>query len=264
MAIFVYSKQLSTMKMHSTFVLFFKESFAFVLLLVTFIPLFILSPEQLTVYEKEDGILESCSAICYLLSSFTLFYLFFKSKSDQEEFFLGTNRNYFFLFLGILFIFCFGEEISWGQRILKMNTPDWMSKINMQNETNIHNINIFHGLDENDNRKVGLAIWTNLERWFAIFWFFYCVLIPIFYLISDKAQNILRKIKLPIVPLRVGALFVFNYLIAKSIEKGNFFDVPPPIAETKENNIAILFLVISISFYFIQKKRFSEIPNYPD
>ena len=33
-----------------------------------------------------------------------------------------------------------GEEISWGQRILGLTTPDALNDINHQGETNIHNI----------------------------------------------------------------------------------------------------------------------------
>ena len=41
----------------------------------------------------------------------------------------------------ILFFWASGEELSWGQHILKTTTPEWLSLINDQNETNIHNIN---------------------------------------------------------------------------------------------------------------------------
>jgi len=43
-------------------------------------------------------------------------------------------------FLGLFCLGFFLEEISWGQRIFGWETPGWMSKINIQNETNIHNI----------------------------------------------------------------------------------------------------------------------------
>lgn len=36
-------------------------------------------------------------------------------------------------------IYVAGEEISWGQQILKWNTPEYWSSINDQNETNLHN-----------------------------------------------------------------------------------------------------------------------------
>lgn len=36
-------------------------------------------------------------------------------------------------------IYVAGEEISWGQQILKWNTPEYWAAINDQNETNLHN-----------------------------------------------------------------------------------------------------------------------------
>ena len=33
-----------------------------------------------------------------------------------------------------------GEEISWGQRILGLETPEWLSAQNVQKETNLHNL----------------------------------------------------------------------------------------------------------------------------
>ncbi len=42
---------------------------------------------------------------------------------------------------GLLFFWGAGEELSWGQHILKFGTPDWLAEINGQRETNLHNIN---------------------------------------------------------------------------------------------------------------------------
>ncbi len=36
-------------------------------------------------------------------------------------------------------VYVAGEEISWGQQILKWNTPEYWAAINDQNETNLHN-----------------------------------------------------------------------------------------------------------------------------
>jgi len=47
------------------------------------------------------------------------------------------------LFFGLLALACLyvaGEEISWGQRILDIQTPDFFERHNLQRETNIHNL----------------------------------------------------------------------------------------------------------------------------
>lgn len=55
----------------------------------------------------------------------------------------GSAKGLVLIFLaaGILFIWAAGEEISWGQRIFSIETPEALSAINYQRELNIHNIN---------------------------------------------------------------------------------------------------------------------------
>lgn len=48
----------------------------------------------------------------------------------------------FRLFFGLLALACLyvaGEEISWGQRLFEIQTPEFFSEHNLQNETNLHN-----------------------------------------------------------------------------------------------------------------------------
>ena len=43
--------------------------------------------------------------------------------------------------LSIVFFLIAGEELSWGQRIFDLATPDYLSSVNEQDELNFHNIN---------------------------------------------------------------------------------------------------------------------------
>lgn len=55
---------------------------------------------------------------------------------------LATVKSRFRIFFGILSLACFfaaGEEISWGQRLLEISSPEFFQKYNLQKETNIHN-----------------------------------------------------------------------------------------------------------------------------
>ena len=49
---------------------------------------------------------------------------------------------YFLLGLGCLFIA--GEEISWAQRLLGVDTPANLAEVNLQGETNVHNVSGVH------------------------------------------------------------------------------------------------------------------------
>lgn len=55
---------------------------------------------------------------------------------------LCLARTQYQLFFGVLAVACFyvvGEEISWGQRIFDVETPEFFMEHNLQQETNLHN-----------------------------------------------------------------------------------------------------------------------------
>lgn len=224
-------------------------------IILTYLPVLIFGPEQVQFLIKGDGVFETCSAISYFFSACLMFYLFHKSKSNKETYFLGIKRNLFLLLLGLLFLAFFGEEISWGQRIFGIKTPAWLGEINSQNEINIHNLRFFYGLDENGSRKTGLSLWYNLDRIYTLCWLIFCVLIPVLNRYLVKIQTFLSKISFPVVMLWIAPLFLINYLIAKFIEISNLFDASIPIAETKENNFALLYLLVSVSFYSLYRNK---------
>jgi hypothetical protein len=45
-----------------------------------------------------------------------------------------------YLLAAVAAVFIFGEEISWGQRLLGWATPEELARLNVQGETNVHNI----------------------------------------------------------------------------------------------------------------------------
>ncbi len=233
--------------MKKTFIYGFIISLA---VIATYALLVVLSPEKANNLGREDGIIETCSAICYFLTACLFFYLFFMSRS-KGRYLLGANRNYFFLLLGLLFLFCLGEEISWGQRIFHLNTPEALKEINNQSETNLHNIKFI----EASNEKSGLARWINADKIFTLFWILYCVLIPILDKFFSGTQNFLKKLNFPVVPFWIAPLFVLNFILENLIEHIAFFGPPPRFGETYENNIAFLFLLISILFYYNLRKE---------
>jgi hypothetical protein len=50
-----------------------------------------------------------------------------------------------YLFLALALFWAAGEEISWGQRLLHLSTPEWLASHNTQREMNLHNVT---GVDE--------------------------------------------------------------------------------------------------------------------
>ena len=60
---------------------------------------------------------------------------------------LRANRPTLFLlatgFLALLAVFVAGEEISWGQRFIGVDSPAFFEKYNAQGETNLHNLEVY-------------------------------------------------------------------------------------------------------------------------
>lgn len=55
---------------------------------------------------------------------------------------VACYRSQYRIFFAVLALACFyvvGEEISWGQRIFDISTPEFFKEHNLQNETNLHN-----------------------------------------------------------------------------------------------------------------------------
>lgn len=86
---------------------------------------------------SEDHLVEYLTAL-FLLISFVVIssriYQSWKNTSVKQK--IGLACMGAAMFVG------FGEEISWGQRIFELHTPEFFKAYNLQNETNIHNLKI--------------------------------------------------------------------------------------------------------------------------
>ena len=86
-------------------------------------------------YVREDGFIEWLTIVALLFGAFLCFYRTFKLKSQRSFMFLLGM-----VLMGLVFIFGVGEEISWGQRILNIESSEFFMKHNAQREINIHNL----------------------------------------------------------------------------------------------------------------------------
>ncbi len=193
---------------------------------------------------KEDGLYEYLGAILFLLSSIMFFITYIKSEGIMLSF-LRTKRNDFFLFAAIIFFIGFGEEISWGQRIIGFETPTWLKAINVQEEFNFHNI--FSG-----ERSPLPSKRPGIDMVFNLFWFCYGLVLPILSEFSSTAKRFIEILKFPVAPLYFGCFFLINYLTAKLIAlkySTNLVIKDNAIAEVREAMYAFIFLQISIYLY---------------
>jgi len=86
---------------------------------------------------REDGPLEWIQFIEYLLSSILAFIVFIKQKKKR------SLNSIIWLFIAFLSLIVAGEEISWGERLTGIGI-DTISNLNIQGETNFHNLPFFH------------------------------------------------------------------------------------------------------------------------
>ena len=219
-------------------------------IIITYSVFFLFDNETIRVISGEDGLFEIMTAIFFFMASILFFYLYFKDNIGNNFYILKTKKNIFFLLLGILFLFGAGEEISWGQRIFDIQTPQSLKGINIQHELNIHNIAIFHGDMENGRAKTGLAKLITIGGLFRIFWFTYCFLISLMNKTSSNISKILKTINLPIVPMWMGILFVLNYIISRIVNFQLDNLLLYYVVENKESVFAFLFFILAI--YFIR------------
>ena len=220
---------------------------------------FIHDDQKIIFLTKEDGVFETAGAVFFLLSAIIFFTIFLKNRKNSQR---SVFKNIFFLLLACVFLFAFLEEISWGQRIFNLSTPQFLQKINKQGEINIHNIWIFDGHAKDGTKKTGLALMLSMERLFSIFLITYCFLLPVLYNLYGRAKRVLDRIDFPIVPMVIGTVFLLNYLLAKII----IFQIDSrllhrSVTEIKECNVAVLLFIISI--WFIRTYNAGPTPRSP-
>ena len=83
---------------------------------------------------REDNLVEWLTVVWLLLAALTLL-----ATARRER---SVHLRWLWLLGGVALLFGAGEEISWGQRIFGLATPDFLLALNAQNELNVHNINV--------------------------------------------------------------------------------------------------------------------------
>jgi hypothetical protein len=174
-----------------------------------------------------------------------------------------AGRNAWFLLLAIVFFVGAGEEISWGQRVFGFQTPDVLSKINVQHEFTLHNIEVLNAHDFQHNLKGGLAKLLTVNFLYKLFWLAYCILLPLLCLCAQPVSKLAEKMRLPIPPLTLGLLFAVNWVVFKGtsvflLPVGKDEQYYDTIGEMAECMSALIFMVIAIWFVNLHAVRRAE------
>ena len=191
---------------------------------------------------KEDGLFECMTAILFLFSSVLCFITY------------KRNKNIFILGLAMMFFMGMGEEISWGQRIIGFNTPEELKHLNVQKETNIHNLEIFNDKYLNGVKKTGWQRLLEINILFRIFSVSFLVLLPVLILYFKSRREINKKFKLPVAPFTMGIFFLISWAIFYSIKytflpRGKPVSLYQTVGEVFECTAAYVYFAVALYFY---------------
>ncbi len=110
----------------------------------------------------ETGGGENLTAILFLVAGILAFIV-----ANRNDVMLPRWLRIAFYTIALLAILIAGEEMSWGQHFFGWETPDWIAAVNIQDETNLHNM-AERALDQKPRAVVVIII------------FIFGVLVPLF------------------------------------------------------------------------------------
>ncbi|GGG32712.1 hypothetical protein [Bizionia arctica] len=204
-------------------------------------------PEYVSEINREDGPIEYLTAFFYLIGFILCLITIFK----------GKNKLLFPIIWAILCFVFMGEETSWFQRVFEYSVPG-IEKVNVQNEFNFHNLDIFIGEKLFVDGKISQAgiinFFKSSQNMFRIGFFGYFLMIPLL-MLNKKIKKLLLKIgyQKPSLNFLLIMLVVFSLSFVLAILSPGL--VKMAFAETREMLYAY-FIFIYIGIYYYQK-RFS-------
>jgi cell division protein FtsW (lipid II flippase) len=186
---------------------------------------FILFHTNLSLFEQfveEDGIVEWLTVLGLLLGVIVC---------ANRLYTLRKNKSWWFLFvvfvLGLLLFFAAGEEISWGQRILGIQSSEFFREKNAQGETNLHNL-VVDGVKLNKIIfSIGLIVVLGI----------YLLVLPMLYRKNQKVTTFVDKSAIPVPHLYQIISILVLFGLTELIRHGKR-------AELLEAGITLLFFLI--------------------
>jgi hypothetical protein len=200
----------------------------------------------------EDGPIENIGALCFLLACAAFLVTAYRSSGLQRQSGPHHFESPLALFvLGVLCFICFGEEISWGQRLFDYAVPAWLADINRQDEWNLHNLAWFHAQTMDGVEKSFWARLLVMDRLLAFFQLALCTLVPVVTAYSALLRIWAARIGLPIVPWWIAGFVPAHVLTTQVLYAlvGDNTIVGDALDETKESVRAFIFLLVAIWAY---------------
>ena len=164
-------------------------------------------------YIPEDGVLETATAIMLFLAAVILIVRLFRERNIHPMSFSVVS-----LFLAVVLVFVSGEEISWGQRILGVESGEFFLENNRQNETNLHNLEV-GGVNLNK-----LIFGQMLVLFLVVFY----LILPFLFSRRGRVYRWISSLYIPVPKIHHGvALLAFGIIIEQvpSTKRGELNEV---------------------------------------
>jgi hypothetical protein len=133
-------------------------------------------------YGREDGLLESATALALLAAALVCGYRCWILRHCRPRLFLLSTAA-----AGVILFFGMGEEISWGQRIFGIESPEFFQENNAQNETNLHNMVVA-------GTSINKLVFGKLLAAAVVLY----LMLPLFYQRSKSIRRLLNQWAVPV------------------------------------------------------------------
>ncbi|HHH76256.1 MAG TPA: hypothetical protein ENL03_04455 [Phycisphaerae bacterium] len=183
-----------------------------------------ISPGSFHYHCQEDHVVECLTAVFFLLASVGIAIAAWRHPSIR-----ANKLRVVFVLCWVLILFIFaGEEMSWLQRQLGLETPQSIANINKQNEINLHNVK---WVDEYFGGKY---------RWLSLLVLTSGVLLPLLGRVRP-IRRVFNRAGLPVVPVHYVMFFLGGYLFGKMVHTEYTNDA----AEIREFAFALGYLLFA-------------------
>jgi hypothetical protein len=184
---------------------------------------------------EEDSIVEWIGTVGLFAGAACFLWAFVLTGRPELRGRYGTVKRLVLLGLALLLFVAAGEEISWGQRLLGIATPESLSDVNTQGETNLHNLDLFQNV-------------LSVDRLFQLFWVGFGVVVPLLSRAWEPARRLLDR-HLPILPVSIALLLVLNEVVEQLFQRlieaspdlyASTFPIGSSTVELNESNVGLL------------------------
>lgn len=175
-----------------------------------------------SVFVVEDGLVEWLTVFWLMLSCVLCLSRFVTLQGKRPKLFLAM-----LLIFAAVFFFGAGEEISWGQRLLKVDSSEFFQTHNAQGEMNLHNLVV-------SGKKINKMIFgLTLGIIIAL----YCLVLPT---LARKFRPVMKLVQKFAIPIPRGRHVVALILLFILVE----INPSPKRGEIMEFGSTLLFFLI--------------------